>query len=198
MADIEKIIKNNRAALDSDEPADGHFERFEEKLKSFHKEKVDSETKVTPLFYRSWMKIAVAVVILIGFGFILFNIGYHNGSNRLASDNNEIMLSPELEQVEFYYSSMADERLADIDDLVSDSLETMKIKEMVHIELSELKHNYGELLEEYKKNPDDERIIDAIINNYRIRADILDNIINKLNELKNPENENEENESISL
>ncbi len=189
MSDFEKIINKNRDAYDSDEPADGHFERFQSKLSSLHKEIDEEKIKVLQFLYKHWWKLAAAIIILIGFGFLFFD-EFYNKAGTNSAQSTEIILSPELKEVGIYYSSITDERFDMINRLVSDSMEGMKIKEMVDIELSELNENYGELLQEYKNNPDDDRIINAIINNYRIRADILDNIIKKLNELKNNKNEN--------
>jgi len=198
MSDLEKNINNNRSSYDSDEPADGHFKRFESRLSRLHVENTSDNPKVIQFIGKQWLKIAAAVVILFGFGFVFFNVGLFENKEVLSAQETEIILSPELTEVEIYYSSLANDRFNLIDQLVPDSMEGSKIKDMVDMELSELNENYGELLEEYKNNPDDDRIIDAIINNYRIQAEILDNIILKLNELKNPKNETNENESVNL
>lgn len=198
MSDLEKIISNNRDVFDSDEPADGHFERFNKKLSNLHKEHESKEIKVIHMINRHWLKVAAAMVILIGFGFVFFNNVFEKNANMTSAQETGIILSPELTEVEIYYTSLSDKRFDLIDQLVPDSMEGAKIKEMVDMELSELNENYGELLEEYKNNPDDDRIIDAIINNYRIQAEILDNIIIKLNELKNKKNDTKEIKSINL
>lgn len=196
MSELEKIIQNNRKAYDSDEPSDGHFDRFDARLDELHSEVKVNQPKVIHLINRHWWQVAAVIVILVG-----FRVVFHNSLTKeedMSIGRNEAILSPELSEVEIYYTSLADERFDLIDKLVPDSTEGSKIKEMVDMEMSELDQNYGELIEEYKKNPDDDRIIDAIINNYRIKAEILDNIIIKLQELKNQKNENHEDEIQDL
>ncbi len=198
MSELEKIINNNMDAYDSEEPAEGHFERFENKLSELHHDSKSENAKVIQFVAKQGWKIAAAVVILIGVGFVFFNVGIVGNKDVMTAQDTEIILSPELTEVEIYYASLADDRFTIIDQLIPDSMEGSMIKEMVDMELSELSENYGELLEEYKNNPDDDRIIDAIINNYRIQAEILDNIIINLNKLKNQKNETNENENVSL
>ena len=51
-------------------------------------------------------------------------------------------------------------------------------------------------MEDLEANPDDERVINALIRHYQVKLDVMDQIIIQLNQVKSEISENHEKESI--
>jgi hypothetical protein len=71
------------------------------------------------------------------------------------------------------------------------------LRKEVDIELTELDHIYRELKEDLKDNADNEEVVVAMIQNYRLKLEILEEILLQLK----PANKNTkdyENESINM
>jgi len=63
-------------------------------------------------------------------------------------------------------------------------------------ELNDLDAHHHQLMSDLKANPDDGRVINALIRHYQIKLEVMDQIIIQLNQIKSETSENYENESI--
>jgi len=162
---LEKIIIDNRINFDTLEPDDKHLERIEAKLNNFNKNNNYS--------FAYLLKVA-SVTILITLSSLFIYNNLKSGNNKTLSN-----ISPEYQDVEQYYMAQVNNRINQINELnVKDN---KKQKELLKKEFTELDSVYKSLQKELKTNPNDERVINAIINNYQMKIDILSNIINFLN-----------------
>lgn len=110
MSIIEQKIKKNASLFNSREPSDAHLENFEAKLKALHPEK---ERKIK-FNYRNALKLAASIAILVSLSFVLFKYG-NFGKQLQAAD-----LGPEYVELKDYYSSVNQQKLAEIDALIAD------------------------------------------------------------------------------
>ncbi len=164
MDNLEKYIRENAAAFDV-EPNSGHFDRFEQKLKE------QSGLHRRRLIHRS-MRVAAVGVLLIMSG--LF-VGEHFFSSDVSQD---IPVTQEYQQAQFYYKTRIDDGLSTIKNLqggISDEQ-----RQMLLDELSNVDSLFQQLQEDYKASPDDPRIMEALLRHYRMKAEVIDNIVKDL------------------
>ena len=174
MNDLEKIINQNQESFNTEEPLDGHFERFQNKLNN-------SKSKVKKL--NPSLIIKIAAVILISFvstTWIYNNYIFDKPTQKMeiAEGIKLSQVSPEYKEVEDYYSDYVNIRLSELYKLKCEKSEISK--EPIFEEINELDMVYISLQEELKHNSSDERIINAMIMNYRNKVDFLYYVINRL------------------
>ncbi len=172
MKDLEKIIQENRSVFDSFEPDDGHFERFEQKLTRFNKKQ--------PAFSFGFLLKAAAVAVLV----VISGLWVYERINPAMETRNGLalhQLSPEYNEVETYYATLASQKLNEISSLefVDSTQKTMLLQELKQMDIV-----YENLKRDLKSNPSDERIINAMIQHYQRKVDIMNQILNQLHQVK--------------
>ncbi len=183
---IEKIIQNNIDALNDNDPMEGHFARFEKKLNARNKKK-----KITLKFV---LKIAAAFVFALlatNQAFIYFA---PNGHGLFQQNNtSEITLSslsPEFQEVEFYYTNSIDNGIGQWNQMKSDGLISEEEQALMSEELSEFETLYKTLQEDLQSNPNDERVINAMLEYYQAKLGIINMIVDKLEDVQQKQNSN--------
>ena len=179
MKNLDKIIQENRQSFDSYEPNDGHFERFEQKLLEFNKEKKS--------FNLGYLLKAAAVTILV----VLSGLWVYDHTGNKT--NNGIALSeisPEYGEVEMYYTHLVNEKYHEINQFqFMDS--TQKV--MLMNELNEMDSIYENLKKDLTTNPNDQRVINAMIQHYQLKVEVMNQILNQLQQAKNINKQKTEN-----
>ncbi len=186
MDPLEKRIRENRKLFDVAEPAEGHFERFSNKLQASHKK--------TRLPWGTYLKVAsIAVLVVLS---ALWTYDYF--MDRLISKQAISLgdLSPEYREVEIYYTSMFNAKYNEIDHCTfpEDSLQ----KKILIKELSEMDSIFIYLQNEIQMNPTDERIIHAMIEHYERKLEVMNQILDQLKQLNNQEPNNKNNETTNI
>jgi len=185
---IEELIAKNLEELSDNEPPAGHFERFESRLKDFQKRK-----KVISLNF-IWKAAAAAV-----FAFLIVNqaiIWFSTDNNtQINGTGNQITLasvSPEYEEVEFYYTNAINVGLNEWERLMSEGLISEEEQQMMDAELSEFEQIFEKLQGDLATSPNDERVINAMLEYYQTKLSIIHMIIEKLEEVKQKTNTSHE------
>ena len=187
---IEELIKKNYEALNDNEPAEGHFIRFEQKLKVQHKSR-----KIT---LNSVLKVAAAVVfvlLLTNQAFIYFSPN-SRGLILNAGKQKAVTLasvSPEYEEVEFYYTNSINTGLNQWNALNNEGFITEEEQAMMQDELEEFEELYKNLQNDLATNPNDERVINAMLEFYQTKLNLINMIVTKLEEVKQQKNNRNEN-----
>ena len=192
MKNIEKIIRENRDCFDSYEPLEGHFERFSAKL-----EARKGEARIIPLNRVNVMPHllkAAAVAILVTLSSLwTWEHVFSPGAKRMTLSE----VSPEYQQVEHYYVKQVN--------MVEDEIEGIWIndqpeqKEMLLEELKHMDDMYDELQKDLKANPNDQRVINAMIEHYQRKIEVMNYILNQLKEVQSENQINNENyETVRL
>lgn len=171
MSILEEKIRKNRAHYDVHEPEQGHLERFGGKLDAaFHANKRNTMGPI-------WRYAAAIVLIASLAGVLLFQ--YADRTQQLtAQPANE-----ELRQVMAYYDNLASQRLDDITSCAATDEEAEKIDRMAREQLEQLDKEANTLITKLDEDASNERVYGALVNNYRTRIKLLDNIINRICEL---------------
>ena len=172
MKDLEKIIQENRSAFDSYEPSEGHFERFEQKLLDLKKPK-----KIFTIGYM--LKAAVVTLLVVLSGLYV----YESFRPKMMKDGIALReVSPEYNEVEIYYTKLVNQKYSEINQFqFLDSTQ----KSMLMNELDEMDVLYENLKKDLTTNPNDERVINAMIKHYQLKVEVMNQILNQLQQAKN-------------
>ena len=187
---IEKLIQNNLDELNDNEPMDGHFERFEAKLKA--------QNKTRKISLNFVLKIAAAVVFVFlatNQAFIYFS---PNSQGLILNANNKpqvtlASVSPEYKEVEFYYTTSINTGLDQWNELNNAGYISDEEQAMMQDELKEFENLYKSLQNDLSANPNDERVINAMLEFYQTKLSLINMIVNKLEEVKQQKNNHDEN-----
>ncbi len=176
MSKVEEKIRNNKKQFNTDEPADGHFERFQDKLSQLH-QKDEQEDKFNN---RIVWKIAASVIIILGISLVFLIKSPESNSTFALNATNKSDMNQELVELDNYYSQQTNEKLCEINKLCKTTSKETDFKEIVKDQVIELSDSRKELEKDYIENNDDERTFSAIVNNYRLLTKALDKIIETL------------------
>lgn len=178
MSKLERYMKENRLLFDSDAPAQGHEERFLQKLQ---------RKPAGGVNIRHVLQVAASVAVILASAFVLIR------QNQSGDRRAETGITQEMKEADIYFASEVDARYDRIREF---SFENSEEKAVLLDELKELDAHHQQLMTDLKANPDDERIINALIRHYQIKLEVMDQIIDQLNQIKSVTSENHENESI--
>lgn len=186
MKNIEDIIRANKDFFEEAEPSKGHFEKFNALLEArFRKEAL--KISIVPYLLR-----AAVVTLLVTLSSL------YVWDNFLRNDNKGMTLgdvSPQYREVENYYIhqvSLMEGEIKDADQFNPEQ------KQMLMTEMKSMDSIYVSLQKELKAHPDDQRIINAMIEHYQTKVDVMNFIINQLKTISSENQYMEENEKVSL
>jgi hypothetical protein len=178
MNKIEEQIRKHRELFDDEHPREGHEERFLQKLYSRGERKI-------PL--RHILQIAASIAILVTSGIILVRVS--KSGDKVA--RQEIPAS--MMEADIYYTSQMDARYDQIRDFDFNSDEE---KTVLLDELKDLDDYQQKLMSDLQANPDDDRVINALIRHYQLKLEVLDQIILQLNQIKSETSPAHENANV--
>jgi hypothetical protein len=178
MMNLEDHIRKQRELLNSEQPREGHEERFLQKLYSRPERKLQ---------VRHVLQVAASLAILIVSGIVLVKVS--KSGDKVASQ--EIPAS--VIEADLYYTSQMDARYDQIRDF---NFEDMEEKTLLLDELKDLDEYHQQLMSDLEANPDDDRVINALIRHYQIKLEIMDQIIIQLNQIKSENSPKNENASV--
>ena len=171
MGKIEEYFKKNREALNNQVLPLNHEKRFLKKLK---KEKGSSALKW-------WYGVAAGFIFLAMLSFFAMNYVYNK---RFVADNAKVVclsdISSNYQEVEEYYQAGVNEKIAEFKHLQCNIDTEQQIQ--INNELLQFDKNYQNLQIEMQKNMNDERIIQAMVNNYETKIRFLELVIDQIKE----------------
>jgi hypothetical protein len=185
---LEKFIIKNRDQFDDLEPGPGTWQKIEQ-----------NQTKTVDLNWTRILVRAAAIVVIFVSSYIFFDhVTKDNVEPMLTetevSNPEDIRTYQELMEAEYYYTSMIEQRK---EEFIQLSANNAPLRKEITVELKELDKIFRELKEDLKDNADNEEVVVAMIQNYRLKLEILEEILLQLK----PANENikdYENESINM
>jgi len=182
MIDLEKHIKEQRQLLDSDAPRKGHEERFLQKL---GRDAV--EVPVRRFNFRHGLQIAASIAIILTSAIVLMK---QNKSGEKMADQE---VPAAMMEADMYYASQVNARYDVIREF---DFENSEEKTVLLDELKDLESYHQQLMSDLESNPDNDRVINALIRHYQIKLEVMDQIIIQLNQVKTETSEKNENESV--
>ena len=174
MKDLEEYIKDNNA-LFSEEPSEGHFDRFEQKLQQ---RKINKRRSLI----HSTMRIAAVAALLIMSGLYVNNRFFEQEEMPITDVNQEF------QEAQFYYTSQINDGINTIKHIDGGLNETQR--QQLVTEMSDADAYFKELQHDFETTPDDPRVIEAMLNHYKTKAMIINNIVNNLERINTTKKEN--------
>ena len=194
MDELKRFIELNRNQFDDCEPMDGHFDRFMQKLEADQRHTIGRNWSRSQI-----LKIAAVAVVALVLSAVVAGTGIHHGvkliETEMANADREAPMKfvertsrfvkskvePEYEQTQKYYIGLVDNRLDEI--RTAETVDEQQKAELLK-EMSEMDELFVNLQKELKANPDNEVLIDAMINHYQTKIEVLNQIITNLNGIK--------------
>jgi hypothetical protein len=180
---LEQFISENRDSFDSFDGKEA--QKIWEKI---HKDqRPESGRKV----FMKYFSRAAAVLLIFVMSYLVHDIIYRNREARLADRKLKDIYEqlPELKEAENYYGRLVSGKLKEIQPFLSANPE---IGADVHRDLIELDSVYNTLKSDLKDNIANDQIIEAMIQNYRLKLRILEDLQAEIKLEKNKENEKQQ------
>ena len=179
---LEKLFQDIN--FDTEEPQKGHEERFLQKLEQQQKK---SKGKV---FYLNVLTPIASIAACLLVAFLVFNqnLNFNKPNGELAS------VSPEMEKTQQFYTAviqtelekLASEKTPETEAIFNDAIKQLEILEKDHEKLKK----------DLVKSGNDKRVIFAMINNYQQRIELLQEVLQKIDKIKNLKNPRHESNII--
>ncbi|WP_288984902.1 OST5 family protein [uncultured Flavobacterium sp.] len=151
---------------DFEMPNEGHETRFLSKLKS----QAPKKNKKT------WMPIAIAASLALGFGIIYFN-------DFSFSAQPEVVFSPQVQETHDYFSSVINSELKSLQQ--QENPETAILINDALKEMETLEKDYESLKNEIVKNGENKQIVFAMITNMQTRISFIKTVLEQVEQINN-------------
>lgn len=181
---LEDLFKKLDGSFDLNEPPQGHRERFLEKLN--HQNKVIPLQRTKSVIWRP-LRIAASILVLVAAGLTLL-------LNRPSTEEQVASISPEVSQTQFYFASLIEEQIKELED--ASTPDTQKLVEDSMVQLKKLETNYAKLEQDLIDGGNSKLILSAMITNFQTRIDLLQEVMNKIETIKNFKTYDNENLTI--
>jgi hypothetical protein len=163
---FEEFVRNHSHEFDIREPDPALWRKIEEAI---------APKKV--IRWQYYLSRAAIIILLVGTSLIGQRIWIKN-EHGMAQKNREVELNiPELKEAEMYYNSMINAKLEEVKPLLS---KHPSMEKELNADLSELDSVYKSLKNDLKDDIANQEVIEAMIQNYRLRISILEDMLNFL------------------
>jgi len=178
---LEKFILENREGFETHEPNPDVWARI--KIPEPEKKTISLNWKTIAL------RVAAVVVIFVSSYYFhdFMNQGESNGVAEIQFEKDPIY--QELLEAELYYSSEINYKKKEFFILTSNS---PSLQNNINLELETLDAIFKDLKEDLNDNADNQEVIEAMIQNYRIKLEILNDMLNQIKSTQEKSNDNEE------
>lgn len=175
---LEEFISDHRDRFDLYEPDEQLWSGIEKRITNKKSHRI------------GWKGIAwraAAVLVIFAASFTLQEY-LQIRKGKLASRNENLSREiPELREAEIFYTSLLNEKIRQIEPLISGQPE---LGESLERDLAELDSIYGELQQDLRDNIANDEIVEAMIQNYILKIEILEDLLDYLDE--SPGNDEDE------
>lgn len=169
---INQLFEKLQGEFDTEQPRLNHQARFLSKLNSTDSKSVITSSKS----FKSWRPLMAVAATLVLFFSLITILNQPIGTNDLAN------VSPELSKTQDFFTSTIENELNELNKqrtpetkiLVDDALKQLKI----------LENDYESLKKDLDKSGDDKRVIYAMISNYQNRINVLQNVMERIDDVK--------------
>ncbi|GAA4804051.1 hypothetical protein GCM10023231_36400 [Olivibacter ginsenosidimutans] len=173
MESIEKFISANRKAFDQATPPQEVWENI---ARTFDGEALIKRKKKS-LFIRSIASIAAMLLLVCTAGILVYQ-------SQVSSRNNYSRINPDLAKQQVAYASLIHEKL---DTLSAMSANNPKLYQEFSTVIDKMQANYKQLKIELIQSPNQERTLEAMINNLKMQIEVLNQQLAILNSVHQEE-----------
>ncbi len=181
---LEQLFDDLQGSFDIASPEEGHQDRFLAKLNS------SKGVVALPKRKKSWWKpvsIAASAAILLALGIGLFTKG-------LSVAEQVAEISPEVSQSQFYFANLVAEQVRTLEN--ESTPETKQIVDDTMKQLKRLEADYTQLEQNLLEGGNSKLLLSAMITNFQTRIDLLQDVLNRIETIKNLKNYDDENYTL--
>jgi hypothetical protein len=166
MDKLEEHIRKNREELDKYNPPAATWKRIKKDL---------GIQKPMP----KWISLAAMIVIILGTAIIFFKPQY-----RWADKENDSTARryPQLKETEIYYNNLVNSLYKEAAPLLTNNPD---VKKELNTDLSQIDSICTDIKKDLKDNISNQEVVEALIQNYRIKISILEDMLKVLKENEN-------------
>lgn len=186
---LEKYILDHREQFDDQEPDPQVWEKI-------------SPPARRPIIRLAWKKIAwqaaaVAAIFVASYFFHDYMAERNRPDSTMAGmDGESAPIVRELIEAEAWYTAQINQRKDEVFRLTANYPD---IQREIDLELVEMDKVFDELKDDLKDNADNEEVIEAMIQNYRLKLDILEEMLFRLKQANVSKNdESDENKGLEI
>jgi hypothetical protein len=162
---LEKFILKNQEEFDFREPDPGLWNKIKHDIRP---------RKKIRFGYVLSRAAAVLLIFIISY---MINRFMHEGFPKISFGKDREVEIPELREAENYYTGLLNEKLDEIRPILSSC---PSLEKELNYDLDQLDSLYGELKNDLKDNIANQEVIDAMIQNYRLRISILEEVLSEI------------------
>lgn len=170
---IDQLFNRLGGEFDTSSPSADHKGKFLEKLQAASQDKAP-EVKVKKLHWWKPLLVAASVLFIAG---MLFT----NTSTTEAKDLADI--SPEMQEAQNFFTRTIERELFEIKKQNTPATEKLVNDAMLRME--KLATNYNKLKADLEQSGEDKRVIYAMIDNFQNRIDLLQQVLEHMDAIKN-------------
>ncbi len=217
---LEDFVNENRDDFAQYEPSGDLWANIQQQMQNEPQEDASTEqdrsedTKVLPIAPPKEEKViklstlyrAAAVLVLgLGIGYGIWGVDWKDstegsvavGTEENATEENPVVnnyyislkdLSPELAEVEQFYTSQIQEK--------KQELQTMEVGNQYLGEIQLLDEEMKTLQREVSVNMDNERVVEAMVQNYRLRLELLEDVLEQIKNENETTNDDSDHPSV--
>ncbi len=171
MDNFEKYIRENKASFEE------HKADRAKLWANIELELDRSKPKVIPFWKSTVFRVAASVIILFGLATLIgiLTLGGNSG------DQQDGFVSRELQDIDMHYGNLVQHHV----ELVKNHPKlSQEDKDQFLSFMDELDEEYETLRLEMGKNLGDERVMEAIVSNYKKRIELIENLLQLINDSK--------------
>ena len=178
MDNLEEYIRKHREEMDMYKPSSGNWRKIRKGIRTGRNKG-----------YR-WISIAAMVAVIIGTAVVFFRPGFKSSRKTIGGSNDQAIVkgSSLLKETEIYYNNLANSLYLEATPMLTRNPEIEK--ELV-TDISQIDSICSEIKKDLKDNVANQDVIEALIQNYRIKIRLLEDMLTILKENEeNPEKNN--------
>ncbi len=182
---LEDFINSHRGEFDTQSPPEGLWNNIDAQLGKQKK----------PFNWSLYIKRAAAVVIIAVSSIAAYEYWIDEEVPEIAIQTIETpvqqdnLLPDEVEEAEQYYTSQINDRYNELNKYAALYPE---VKQDIQVDMAELDSAYTDLKKDLKEDLANEEIIEAMIENYRLKLEILEEILEQLKSINKKDNSYED------
>lgn len=180
---IEQLFEQLRGSFDVESPPAGHRERFLDRLDS--PGKTSGGTRRQPWWRH--LSIAASIALLLAASVYLFR-------PEPSLQDQVAEISPEVSETSRYFAGLVSRQVAALQEMSSP--ETLPLIEDTLRQLEQLETGYAKMEQDLIQGGNSKMILSAMIQNFQTRIDLLQEVMVRIEEVKQFKNETHETNKI--
>jgi hypothetical protein len=193
----KELFEPLQGQWDTEEPLEGHQNRFEARLmaaaelKNQEEEEAEEEPRLRPLWSKNigWRPLAVAASLAL-----LIGLGVRLGSGPKPIQEQIVEFAPEVQETDFHFASLLERQVETLESMASE--DNQELIEATMQQLQRLDADYQVLQQELVDGGNTKLLLQAMVINFQTRIDLVQQVIEQIEQYQLTKTLNDENFTI--